>query len=65
MYEITKEIAEYIRKRVPHIKISKTMKQCTSRRGKYYVEETKYIRRLITQYKNECERVIEEYPISK
>ena len=64
MVEITKDTAEFIRKRLPNACIYKTMKSCGSKRGTYFVEETKAVLKLISEYQK-TENVIEEYPVSK
>ena len=64
MVEITKDIAEFIRNKDPKVCIVKTMSGHTSKRGKYYVECTNTVLKLISQYKK-SENVIEEYPVSK
>ena len=61
---ITKDIAAFIRKKLPNAKVYKTMKSCGSKRGTYFVEETNAVLKLISQYKK-TENVIEEYPVSK
>ena len=64
MVEITKDTAEFIRKRLPNACIRKTMKSCGSKRGTYFIEETNAVQKLISQYQK-TENVIEEYPVSK
>ena len=64
MVEITKDTAEFIRKKLPNACIYKTMKSCGSKRGTYFVEETNAVLKLISQYKK-TENVIEEYPTRK
>ena len=64
MVEITKDIAEFIRKNDPNACIVKTMSGHTSKRGKYYVENSRTVLKLISQYKK-SEKIIEEYPVSK
>ena len=64
MVEITKDTAEFIRKRLPDACIRKTMKGHTSERGKYYVEGSNAVLKLISEYKK-FEKIIEEYPVSK
>ena len=64
MVEITKDTADYIRNKDPKVCIVKTMSGHTSKRGKYYVECTNTVLKLISQYKK-SENVIEEYPVSK
>lgn len=63
MVEITKDMAEYLRRRMPNVCISKTMKQKSSK-GKYYAEETAAVLKAISQYESEI-NVISEYPNSK
>ena len=64
MIEITKDTAMFIRKNDPNACIVKTMSGHTSKRGKYYVECTNTVLKLISQY-NKSEKIIEEYPVSK
>ena len=64
MVEITKDTAMFIRENDPNACIVKTMSGHTSKRGKYYVECTNAVLKLISQYKK-SEKIIEEYPVSK
>ena len=64
MVEITKDIAEFIRNKDPKVCIVKTMSGHTSKRGKYYVEASKAVLKLLSEY-NESEKIIYEYPVSK
>ena len=64
MVEITKDTAMFIRENDPNTCIVKTMRGHTSKRGKYYVECTNTVLKLISQYKK-SEKIIEEYPVSK
>ena len=64
MVEITKDTAMFIRKNDQNACIVKTMSGHTSKRGKYYVECTNSVLKLISQYKK-SEKIIEEYPVSK
>lgn len=64
MVEITKDTAEFIRKRLPDACIRKTMQGHTSERGKYYVEGSNAVLKLLSEY-NESEKIIYEYPVSK
>ena len=64
MIEITKDTAMFIRSRDPNTCIVKTMSGHTSKRGKYYVECTNSVLKLISQYKK-SEKIIEEYPTRK
>ena len=64
MVEITKDIAEFIRNKDPKVCIVKTMSGHTSKRGKYYVENSRTVSKLLSEY-NESEKIIEEYPVSK
>ena len=64
MVEITKDIAEFIRNKLPNVCIVKTMSGHTSKRGKYYVEDSRTVSRLLSEYKK-SEKIIEEYPVSK
>ena len=64
MIEVTKDTAMFIRKNDPNACIVKTMSGHTSERGKYYVECTNTVLKLISQYKK-SEKIIEEYPTRK
>lgn len=64
MVEITKDTAEFIRKRLPDACIRKTMQGHTSERGKYYIEGTDAVLKLISEYQK-TENIVEEYPVSK
>ena len=64
MVKITKDMAAFIRKRLPEACIVKTMRGHTSERGKYYVENSRTVLKLISQYKK-SEKIICEYPVSK
>ena len=54
----------FIREKLPNVCIVKTMSGHTSKRGKYYVEDSKAVLKLLSEY-NESEKIIEEYPVSK
>ena len=64
MVEITKDTAEFIRKRLPNTCIFKTLKSKGGSKGKYFVEETNAVLKLISEYQK-TENVVEEYPVSK
>lgn len=64
MVEITKDTAEFIRNKLPDACIRKTMQGHTSKRGKYYVEGSNAVLKLISEYQK-TENVIKEYPVSK
>ena len=64
MVEITKDTAEFIRKRLPNACIFKTLKSKGGSKGKYYVEGSNAVLKLISEYQK-TENVIEEYPVSK
>ena len=64
MVEITKDTAMFIRKNDPNACIVKTMSGHTSKRGKYYVENSRTVLRLLSEYKK-SEKIIYEYPVSK
>ena len=64
MIEITKDTAMFIRKNDPKTCIVKTMRGHTSERGKYYVEDSRTVSKLLSEYKK-SEKIIEEYPVSK
>lgn len=62
--EITKDTAMFIRENDPNTCIVKTMSGHTSKQGKYYVEDSTAVSKLLSEYK-ESEKIIEEYPVSK
>ena len=62
--EITKDTAMFIRKNDPNACIVKTMSGHTSKRGKYYVEDSTAVLKLLSEYKK-SEKIIEEYPTRK
>ena len=64
MIEITKDTAMFIRENDPKVCIVKTMSGYTSKRGKYYVEDSRTVSRLLSEYKK-SEKIIYEYPVSK
>ena len=64
MVEITKDTAMFIRENEPNTCIVKTMSGHTSKRGKYYVEDSRTVSKLLSEY-NESEKIIYEYPVSK
>ena len=64
MVEITKDTAMFIRKNDQNACIVKTMSGHTSKRGKYYVEDSRTVLRLLSEYKK-SEKIIEEYPTRK
>ena len=64
MVEITKDTAMFSRKNDPNACIVKTMSGHTSKRGKYYVEDSRTVSRLLSEYKK-SEKIIEEYPTRK
>lgn len=64
MVEITKDTAEFIRKRLPDACIRKTMGGHTSSRGKYYTECTNSIITIINEY-NKLIKIVETYPLIK
>ena len=64
MVKITKDMAAFIRKRLPDACIVKTLKTKGGSKGTYFVEETNSVLKLISQYKK-SEKIIEEYPVSK
>ena len=64
MIEITKDTAMFIRKKLPNVCIVKTMSGHTSKRGKYYVEDSRTVLKLLSEYKK-SEKIIYEYPVSK
>ena len=64
MIKITKDTAMFIREKLPNVCIVKTMSGHTSKRGKYYVEDSRNVSRLLSEYKK-SEKIIEEYPVSK
>lgn len=64
MVEITKDTAMFIRENDPNACIVKTMSGHTSKRGKYYVEDSTAVSELLSEYKK-SEKIIYEYPVSK
>ena len=60
----TKDTARCSRKRLPNVCIVKTLKTKGGSKGTYFVEETKSVLKLISQYKK-SEKIIEEYPTRK
>ena len=64
MIEITKDTAMFIREKLPNVCIVKTMSGHTSKRGKYYVEDSTAVSKLLSEYKK-SEKIIEEYPTRK
>ena len=64
MVEITKDTAMFIRENEPNVCIVKTMSGHTSKRGKYYVENSRTVLKLLSEYKK-SENVVFEYPVSK
>lgn len=62
--EITKDTAMFIRENDPNTCIVKTMSGHTSKRGKYYVAESRTVSKLLSEYKK-SEKIIEEYPTRK
>ena len=61
MVKITKDMAAFIRKRLPEACIVKTMKGHTSERGVYYTECTNSVITIINEY-NKLIKIIETYP---
>lgn len=61
MVKITKDMAAFIRKRLPDACIVKTMKGHTSERGVYYTECTNSVITIINEY-NKLIKIIETYP---
>lgn len=64
MVEITKDTAQYIRTKLPFVRICKTLTSKGGKKGKYYVEETMSVLKLIADYAKVV-NVVEEYPVSK
>ena len=64
MIEIPKDTAMFIRENDPNACIVKTMSGHTSKRGKYYVEDSRTVSTLLSEYKK-SENVVFEYPVSK
>ena len=62
--KITKDIAMFIREKLPNVCIVKTLKTKGGSKGTYFVEETNTVLKLISQYKK-SEKIIEEYPTRK
>ena len=61
---ITKDIAAFIRKKLPNAKVYKTLKSKGGNKGVYYTEELPAVLKLISEYEK-SEKVIEEYPTRK
>lgn len=64
MVKITKDMAAFIRKRLPDVCIKKTLKTKGSSMGSYYAEETSAVLKLLAQYQKTV-NVVSEYPVSK
>ena len=64
MVKITKDMAAFIRKRLPEACIKKTLRSKGSSMGSYYAEETSAVLKLLAQYQK-SENVVFEYPVSK
>ena len=64
MVKITKDMAVFIRKRLPEACIVKTMRGHTSERGKYYIECTNSVMTIINEY-NKLIKITETYPSIK
>ena len=64
MIEITKDTAMFTRENDPKVCIVKTMSGHTSKRGKYYVEDSTAVSKLLSEYQK-SENVVFEYPVSK
>ena len=64
MVKITKDMAAFIRKRLPEACIVKTMRGHTSERGKYYTECTNSVMTIINEY-NKLIKITETYPSIK
>ena len=64
MVKITKDMAAFIRKRLPEACIVKTMKGHTSERGVYYTECTNSVMTIINEY-NKLIKITGTYPSIK
>ena len=64
MVEITKDTAAFIREKLPETCICKTLKNKGASKGKFYIEETPAVLKLLSQYQKTV-NVVEEYPVSK
>lgn len=62
--KITKDMASFIRKRLPEACIKKTLKNKGSSMGSYYAEETSAVLKLLAQYQKTV-NVVSEYPTRK
>ena len=62
--KITKDMAAFIRKRLPEACIKKTLKNKGSSMGSYYAEETSAVLKLLAQYQKTV-NVVSEYPTRK
>ena len=64
MVKITKDMAAFIRKRLPEACIVKTLRNKGSSKGKYFVESNNAVLKLISEYQK-SENVVFEYPTRK
>lgn len=64
MVKITKDMAAFIRKRLPEACIVKTLRNKGGSKGKYFVESNNAVLKLISEYQK-SENVVFEYPVSK
>ena len=64
MVKITKDMAAFIREKLPNVCIVKTMRGHTSERGKYYTECTNSVMTIINEY-NKLMKITETYPSIK
>ena len=63
MISITKDEATYLRSRLDHVYIYRTVKhKPKAKRAKYYAEETDAVNKLLTEFRENNEKVIYEYP---
>lgn len=64
MFKITKDMAAFIRERLPEACIVKTLKSKGSAMGSFYAEESSAVLKIISEYQKTV-NVVEEYPIRK
>ena len=63
LISINREEAAYLRSKLDHCHIVRTVKQKSkAKRAKYFAEETNAVLKLLSEFRNNNERVIYEYP---
>lgn len=64
MISIKRDEAAYLRSKLDHCCIYRTVKQKSkAKRAKYFVEETNAVNKLLAEFRNNNERVVYEYPV--